>query len=237
MLNYFESHTQYQEAFLTKSKCYNDCYLQYKKDLKEYFMKLKMPKVLEIWSWMWKFAYFCDKIWVKDYTWIDIDDYFFDENKKDFPHYLFIKTKFQEYLKDHQNKYDVIFVSHVFEHLDEKERGEMIRDIYSWLKNGWIRINYMPNADSALRVWTWRRNDITHKTIYTENSFSQVIKSINNNFIIKNVNTYVWVKSIFRRFIHMLFLFFSKIYYLWMWYPFPKIYTFEMLSVLTKKCR
>ena len=114
MNNYFKSHIWYQKAHNNKNNVYNATYLQYKKDLEKYLDKFHNAKVLEIWSWLWKFAYFCSKIWVIDYTWIDIDDYFFEENKKDFPKFNFIKIWFQEYLKIHKNKFDIIFVSHVF---------------------------------------------------------------------------------------------------------------------------
>lgn len=170
-----------------------------------------------------------------NYTWIDIDDFFFEENKKDFPNYIFIKSWFQEYFKHHQNEFDVIFVSHVFEHLDEHERNEMIFWIYQWLKMGGIWINYMPNADSILKVWHLRYNDITHRTIYNENSFSQVINSITDWFNIENYNTYIWVKSWLRRIIHLTSRFLTKYYYLSMGYTFPKIYTFEIISILTKR--
>jgi hypothetical protein len=75
---------------------------------------------LEIWCWIGNFAYFCNKIWVKDYTWIDIDDYFFENNKKDFQNYKFIKSTFQKFLNLQQyNTIDIIFTSHILEHLNE----------------------------------------------------------------------------------------------------------------------
>ena len=235
MNNYFKHHKQYQESINNKQRIFDNMEVQYRRELQEYLYKFKDARVLEIWSWMWKFTYFCDKIWVKDYTGIDIDDYFFDENKKDFSNYNFIKIWFQEYLSKHKNEFDIIFVSHVFEHLDEKERIEMIENIYNWLKKRWIWINYMPNADSTLRVWNLRWTDITHKTIYNDNSFSQVVYDSKCDFEIGNFNTYVGSKNIFRRVIHLIFLFFTKIYYLWMWQCFPQIYTFEIISILTKK--
>lgn len=234
MNNYFKHHKQYQESINNKQKIFDNMEVQYRRELQEYLYKFKDARVLEIWCGMWKFTNFCNKIWVKDYTWIDIDDYFFEENKKDFPNYNFIKIWFQEYLKNHKNEFDIIFVSHVFEHLDEKERIEMIECIYNWLKKNWIRINYMPNADSIFRLWTLRRNDITHKTIYNDNSFSQVIYDSGCNFEIKNFSTYVYPKNTFNRMVHLIFLFFTKIFYLGMWYPFPAIYTFEIISVLKK---
>lgn len=235
MNNYFSQHSFYKNALKNRYKLCHDIYLQYKKDLKNYLDKFSNAKVLEIWCWMWRFAYFCNKIWVKDYIWIDIDDYFFEENKKDFPKYNFEKIWFQDYLKNHKNEFDIIFVSHVFEHLDEKERIEMIESIYWWLKENWIRINYMPNANNFLRVGNWRRWDITHKNIYNEISFAQIIYSTDLPFEIQNYNMYVWYKYIFDRCIHIILRFFTKVYFLGMWESFPKFYTFEFINILTKK--
>lgn len=184
---------------------------------------------------MGKFANFCYKIGVKNYTGIDIDDYFFDECRDEFPSYKFINTSFQKYLENRENEFDIIFTSHVFEHLDEKTRVEIIENIYSSLKKNGKWINYMPNADAILWVWIWRWSDITHKTIYDDISFSQVINSSNANFVIENYNHYIWVKSKLRRIIHLMFRFFTKIYYLWMGHKFPEFYTREFINVLTKK--
>lgn len=235
MGNYFGQHIWYQKEHKHKLETYKLHYLRYKKDLEKYLWNFKNAKILEIWSWMWKFAYFCNKIWVEDYTWIDIDDFFFEENKKDFPKYNFEKIWFQDYLKDHQNEFDIIFVSHVFEHLDEKERIEMIENIYWGLKENWIWINYMPNADNLLRFWMCRYGDLTHKFIYTDISFNQLIKSAKCDYKIENFNTYIWIKNKFRRVIHLIFRFFTKIYFIGMWQAFPEFYTWEFINVLTKK--
>lgn len=235
MSDYFSQHTEYQRLFKIKNKLYDDFYLQYKKDLEKYLSKFSNANILEIWCGMGKFTYFCDKIWVRDYTGIDIDDYFFEYNKKDFPDYNFVKIWFQEYLNKHKDEFDIIFVSHVFEHLDEKERVEMIESIYGWLKKWWIWINYMPNADTFLRLGMCRYGDLTHKFIYTNISFDQVVKSTGLLFEIENHNIYIWVKNKFRRAIHLIFRFFTKIYFLGMGEWFPEFYTWEFINVLTKK--
>lgn len=235
MQNYFKYHKGYQEARERKYEIYDWMCLRYKKDLKKYLWNFQGAKILEIGSWMWKFTNFCNKIWVTDYTWIDIDDYFFEENKKDFPNYNFVKIWFQEYLENRKNEFDIIFVSHVFEHLDEEERVEMIESIYGWLKENWIRINYMPNADAICMVWNLRWWDITHKTIYNDISFWQVVYGCNCNFSIENHNSYIWLHR-FSRIIHLLFHFFTNIYfYGMMWHGMPKYYTWEFINVLQKQ--
>jgi len=128
----------------------------------------------------------------------------------------------------------MVFTSHLFEHLNKKERIEIINYIYKWLKKWWIWINYMPNADSSLIVWFWRWWDVTHTTIYNKVSFQQLINQSWNDFSnIKHLNINIW-QNFIKRMIHKIFLFFSKIYYIWMWRNFPEIYTWEIISILKK---
>lgn len=235
MRNYFKNHKWYVKSSKLREAEFRWMFYQYKKDLKDYLNIFPNANILEIWCWEWKFAYFCKKIWVKSYVWIDIDDYFFDLCKVNYRNYKFLKTSFQQYLKENVDKYDIIFVSHVFEHLDENERVQMISSIYWWLKKGWLWINYMPNANNFLYASSIRYGDITHKIVYNDNSFSQLVYSTNVPFKIFNKNIYVWSNSILKRFIHLIFRFLTKIYYLWMWQNFPKIYTWQFINILKKE--
>jgi len=228
---YFKNHPSYKyEENLKYRKWISE---KYKFDLKNYINQIKSWNILEIWTWIWNFAYFCDEIWTKKYTWIDIDDYFFNFHRKEFKKYNFVKDSFQNFLNTNKD-YDMVFTSHLFEHLNKKERIEIINYIYKWLKKWWIWINYMPNADSSLIVWFWRWWDVTHTTIYNKVSFQQLINQSWNDFSnIKHLNINIW-QNFIKRMIHKIFLFFSKIYYIWMWRNFPEIYTWEIISILKK---
>jgi hypothetical protein len=234
MSEYFKTHTMYNSKNTINK---NWIIKKYKLDLKKYLWHFT-PKsnILEIWSWAWNFAYFCQSMWVKNYTWIDIDDYFFEENKKEFPNYKFEKIKFQNFLSTKHLQYDVIFTAHVFEHLDETERIEIIKWIYFWLKNWWIWINYMPNADSFIFADHLRYWDITHKNIYTTEAFEQLLNISQIDYSIEHLNIYIYVnKWLFWRMIHKFFVFITRIYYMWMWLYLPEIYTWEFINIITKK--
>jgi len=235
--NYFESHQSYISEFKNKEYVRRLENKKYEKEILKHFpIKREWNekiKVLEIWFWNWKFASFCHNQWF-DYTWIDIDDYFSKFLIKEFPNFKFIYSSYQDFSVNHKNEYDVIFLSHTFEHLNQIQRSECIKSIYEMLKNWWIRINYMPNADSILRLWTIRYNDITHFTLYNHHSFSQLL---HDSWYFKNIesyNTIVWFSNILYRLSHIIFLFFTKIYYLWIWASFPLIYTQEFISIIKK---
>jgi hypothetical protein len=111
----------------------------------------------------------------------------------------------------------------------------MIKLVFSWLKNNWIWINYMPNADSVLLSNNWMYIDISHKRIYNSNSFEQLLNISLKNYEVEHINAYIWYSMFIKRLIHNIFLLVTKIYYKWMWMiAFPKIYTWEFISVIIK---
>ena len=135
-------------------------------------------KVLEIWSWQWNFASFCQKMWITNYTGIEIDSEMAEYTQKIFPEYNILSDDAIKYLEKYLEKYDIIFSSHVFEHFSIEDgihlatliKEHLIDDTGRW-------INIMPNA-SSIMAWLGRYNDITHKVLYTENSFNQVLKMV-----------------------------------------------------------
>jgi hypothetical protein len=135
-------------------------------------------------------------------------------------------------------KYDIVFTSHVFEHLIKNEANELIKWIYTSLNDWWCRINYMPNADSHLNACSLRYHDITHKYLYNTHSFEQIILTNEVSFSkMMNFNSFPFVNKYIRfifKITHPIFLLITKLYYYWMWCSFPKIYTSEILSILRK---
>lgn len=233
-MDYFSSRKDYQNDYKNnKDKIYKITNKKYSKDIMKFFPS-KDIKILEIGFWNWKFANFLFQNWYKEYTWIDVDDFYIRDLKETFPEYHFYKSNIHEFLMPNKNKYDIIFMSHVFEHLNKSERETCIKCIETSLKKNWYRINYMPNADSDILLWYGRRWDITHYTIYNSISFEQLLNKYSNFSEINHYNQYVWFQNPIYRIFHKITLFFTKIYYLGMWSHLPKIYTWEFLSIIKK---
>jgi hypothetical protein len=94
----------------------------------------------------------------------------------------------------------------------------------------------MPNAESITSASMWRYCDITHRIVYTDKAFEQLLNTVNIVYNIEHLNIYIYAwRGIFWRLVHKLFVFITKVYYMWMWVNFPKIYTREFISVITKK--
>lgn len=230
MVNYFKNHPWYQSTSES-----NDILLCKKLDVEIWDLIDSWKRILEIWYWRWLFAKYFDIKGVEDYTWIDIDDFYEKKMKKKFPKYDFFCVDFQSFLSNRNKKYDIVILSHVFEHLDTIERVECIQSIYNSLNNWGIWINYMPNADSILDASHNRYADITHNTIYSPQSFEQIVLTVlDKKFSIEHRNNFIGFSSSVNRIIHKFFLFFTKLYYSSMWFLFPRIYTSEMISILKK---
>lgn len=234
-MDYFKNRRDYELNYIAhKEKIYKLYVKKYKKDLGSFVKKIERGSILEIWFWDGKFANFCNKLHNLSYIWIDVDDFFAGDLRKHYPYYKFLKSWISEFADSHKNEFDVVFVSHVFEHLDDNERIDCINWIYWILKKWGYWINYMPNADSDLMLWYWRWGDITHYTIYNSLSFSQLLRKYSKFTSIEHSNTYVWYQLFFFRWIHKIFLWCTKVYYLWMWVRYPEIYTWELLSFIKK---
>jgi len=78
------------------------------------------------------------------------------------------------YLKDKQEKYDVIFLMDILEHLTRPELFDIMSLIYSALKPGGEVIAQVPNGSGifGMRI---RYGDLTHENCYTPNSIKQVL--------------------------------------------------------------
>lgn len=238
MNNYFKNHPLYINQTQNIKRIRMNFFDKYKNELGEIFKRLhKNSKILEIWFGQWNFIHFCKEQWFENYTWIDIDDTFIKQHEKEFKNYKFFNADIIDFLNN--NKwFDVIFMSHVFEHLDEKEANQAIMLLYSSLKEWWYWINYMPNADAYLNASTLRYIDITHKKLYNPNSLEQIILTNNVKFdkiqyfnTLPAINPYI--KLLFK-IIHPIFLRATKIYFYGMWFSFSKIYTSEILSIAKK---
>jgi len=195
--------------------------------------KWKNINVLEIWSWMWCFTKFIKQLWIKNYTWIDLDKDSIQFLDKQYPEFEFINISVLDFLK-WKKQYDIIFMSHVFEHFSIEEWIYLSKLINKSLKDNWIWINIMPNAWSLYYSWYMRYVDITHKTLYSYESFSQVLlkswfkkeKIIHKNFLL-SCRLYFY-------FIINIWIFMHKILLWLIWQSMHKFFTDSLLTIIKK---
>lgn len=228
--DYYQNHEYSQRKIDYKwSYIYHD--RNFWNEIKKYNKKDSV--ILEIGSWQWTFAYYCKKQWFKKYYWFDLDSKIVNETKQEYLDYNFYDLDIFEHLKKNTEKYDIIFMSHVFEHLSLEEWKKISILIYESLKKWWVWLNSMPNAANPYSGSYRRYSDITHKIIYTDNSFNQILLSswfIKNNIIHKN--QYMWYSYI-KRVIYLIWISINKFLRSSIWYL-PKIYTDSIISIIKK---
>lgn len=150
-----------------------------------------------------------------------------------FPDYFISCADVIVFLKQTDKKYDYIFSAHVFEHFSIDD-GIILADlIYSHLKDGGKWINIMPNASNFMAGYG-RYNDITHKVLYTENSFTQSLtyagfskeKIEHRNAKFQRRWWVVYVQKLVSRIFSYVCILLDI--------PLQRIYTFEIYSIITK---
>jgi len=138
--NYFKNHsygTQIQENSLQQNKQMD----------KKFWKHIKSDdKILEIWTWLWGFANFCLYKGIKDYLWIEIDRWISEKLCEHFNIYKIIDTDALDFFKKTEEKYDIIFMSHVFEHFCIEDGRILAKSILEHLTAKGVWINVMPNA-------------------------------------------------------------------------------------------
>ncbi len=204
-------------------------------NLRDLFKSFKKNDIIiEIWCWKWYFTNFCSKKWFSNYTWFELDEDMLKLVKKRFPKYDFRKDDIFSFLKEQENNLDIVYMSHVFEHFSLEEWKELSKLIHKALKTNGIWINLMPNASAPYCSWYLRYNDITHKILYTTNSFNQILN--NSGFLRKNIKHKNPIVG--ETFIKRVILFFWKnihrVLYISLWLRFPRIYYKEFFSFIKK---
>ena len=214
-------------------EAYGGSFLSLKNNVGKHIDHLdKKVCILEIGSGNGWFSNYCDKLWFKNYIWFDLDDNMTQKTQKIFPNYKFYSKDIFDFLNSQKNAFDVVFISHVFEHLEEERACEISKLIYESLKLWWIWINTMPNAEAPYT--SQRYLDVTHKKIYSSNSFSQILLEI--GFEKNNINHYEQVlgNNIIIRGIMKIFKYFHKAFLLSAGiYP-PKIFTQNIFTIAKK---
>ena len=227
--NYSTLHDEYKKI---ENKSLEEKIFIIKKHFGHILNKNKNLKILDIGCGEGALAKVCSQTDSVDYYGIDICSGFIEQNKKLYPNYTFKNIDIFDFFSTNNNNFDIIFMSHVFEHFDLKKGKELLQQIHSNLnKNGYL-LNIMPNASSIFLACELRYKDITHKTLYSENSFNQLLNYAGFNNMIY-MNKYIGQTKT-KRLIHKITKFIFQIFIKSLGFSFPKIYTNEIITIAKK---
>jgi len=141
-----------------------------------------------------------------------------------------------EFLKNEKEKYDVILLVDVLEHLDLSSSIELINLIYKSLKEKGKLFIQVPNAISLFSPL--RYSDITHKRAYSKSSIIQTLNTSGfKNFTFFELFPYIHgLKSLVRNILWKTVLkpFISAFLYVAYGTNFGKIYTANFLCICEK---
>ncbi len=145
------------------------------------------------------------------------------------------------FASENPNKYEIILMSHVLEHIPKGETLSTLKLIFSMLKPGGKFLVMVPNGQAPNHsYWMWE--DFTHYTLYTSGSLHYVLSASGFKEITfldpHDLLDKSGLKRIFKRFFQYLFRFFTNF-----WnsvnssgYHFasPVIYTWELKAKAIK---
>ena len=112
-----------------------------------------------------------------------------------------------EYLKANQNRFAVITMSNVIEHIPREQLVDMVKAIYGALTDGGVALISTPNMQAA-EAHLHFFNDVTHLVGFSEHSFRQLFSACGINdveFYGFECFPYKTLKFKFRRFLRALY--------------------------------
>lgn len=231
--NYYKTHSDYSERIPNAAASY----WRHDKNFWDVIKKIdkKQSRIVEIGCWYGLFADYCHALGFENYVWFDLDADMIAIAQHKHPSYIFYVRDALQYLKQHAGDIDIVFMSHVFEHMSIDDGKILAKAIFDGLRPWWFWLNSMPNASSPYLASHIRYGDITHKVIYNENSFNQILLStgfIRECIAHKNeaMGGGIWWRIVaYRIGISINRLLWALSAYI------PNIYTLSMISFIQKK--
>ncbi len=105
---------------------------------------------------------------------------------------------FPAFAQDHREKFDLILLFDVFEHIPISDQGEFLREILSLLRPNGMVVMQVPNANSIVNG-RFRYIDATHHSSFTESSLDFLLYSagfedieIRESDKVKKPSSYKW---------------------------------------------
>ena len=149
---------------------------EFEKNYLRFLPPQKNANILDIACGPGYFPWFLKKHGYTNYTGIDLSVEQVQLARNKLPGYEFVVADAFKYLSESQSRYDLVFASHVLEHLYKDEVLGMLDLVYNALNPGGIFIAAVPNCGSPLFGNHSRYVDFTHETGFTPESAKQILR-------------------------------------------------------------
>lgn len=151
------------------------------------------------------------------------------------------QTNLIDYVNDNTNKFDLIILSHVLEHVPKSEMVDVLQGIYNLLKTDGQLLIAVPNGQASTgSYWMWE--DFTHHWLFTSGSLKYVlVKSGFDQIKFVDIDCTAGMKS-YRKLLKKLFIkifvkfkyFINRVYSSPFHKPSLDIFSFEIKAVAKK---
>lgn len=132
-------------------------------------------KVLDLGCGYGNFLFFLRSHGYKNVTGVDISTEEIAVCEKLFPAYKFHQADIHEYIRATDEKFDVVYLSHVLEHVKKEDLFGFLEGIRRILADDGIFIILVPNCAAYFSGAANRYGDITHELGFTSISMRQVL--------------------------------------------------------------
>lgn len=192
----------------------------------------KNCNILDLGCGYGSFLFFLQSNGYNNVAGLDLSPEEIDICRRYFKSYRFYQEDIFKFINSTREKFDVIYISHVIEHIKKENLFEFLGGVKKILKDDGIFIIIVPNSGAYFNSAANRYGDLTHEIGFTDLSLRQALKVANfSNIELKN---YTGVSNfgvkIIRRFSLFLFGIFVKI----LGYDKQEIYTPSILAIVTK---
>jgi 2-polyprenyl-3-methyl-5-hydroxy-6-metoxy-1,4-benzoquinol methylase len=149
-------------------------YRYFRKNYLKHLPADKNAKIVDLGCGMGHFLNFLVKEKYCNYTGIDASEENIDFCRKN--NFNVALGDIFEFLKDTTEKYDVIVLNDIIEHLEKSEILILLQLIFKALQPEGHLIIKAPNAANPIMAPSSRYSDFTHELLFTEESISQVLR-------------------------------------------------------------
>ncbi len=197
--------------------------------------KTKISKeraILDLGCGYGSFLFFLQAHGYKNVTGVDISTEEIVVCKKLFRSYKFVQADIYKYLLSEKEKFDVIYLSHVLEHIKKENLFGFLEEVRNRLVDGGTIIIVVPNCAAYFNSTAGRYGDITHEIGFTNLSLRQVL--VVAGFKRVEMKNFYGVGNFWLNILRKITLFFFKIFIQILGYDKQDIYTSSLLAVAKK---
>lgn len=199
------------------------------------FFKNKINKnssILDLGCGYGSFLFFLQSHGYQTVTGVDISAEEIAICKKLFKSYTFHQADIHEYIHSTDKKFDVIYLSHVLEHIKKEDLFGFIDGIKNILTDDGFLVIVVPNSSAYFNAAANRYGDLTHEIGFTDISLRQMLMVAEfKNIEIKN---FLGVGNLWINAARKIALFFFEIFIQLLGYDKQGIYTPSLIAIIKK---